>query len=247
MHLTRALQNCFNRVAIRSDKTRLPTVKKFAVDACAAGRYVLQFGSGNADVTAQLKRKLCHVTAIDLNGSPRRRRSKPLISAPHLPENVGWFDEILLMDLIDDLPDPESFMDGLRRKMARSGSEVIITASNIGSLATRLLGRLGGVSNGETTRPRPVTFKSLWALLEQTGYEVVEARGLPAPFPLAMGDNRWSRALVKMNQLLLKVSKHFFSHKICIRARPLRQARPSPEQTISESVPLHAHVLSRVA
>ena len=249
MHLTKMQRNHCDHVDVRSDKSPFPTVQTFAVEACAAGRYVLQFGYGQADVTAQLKRKLCHVTAIDLNGSPRRRRSKSFMSAPHLPENVAWFDQILLMDLIEDLPDPESFMDGLRRKMARRGSEVIITASNIGSFTTRMLRRLGGVrfSNGEITRPRSVTLKSMRALLEQTGYEVVETRGLPAPFPLAMGDNRWSRALVKMNQLLLKVSKHFFSHKICIRARPLTQTRPWSEQMISESVPLHAQVLSRVA
>ncbi|HEV2045520.1 MAG TPA: methyltransferase domain-containing protein [Chthoniobacterales bacterium] len=222
-------------------------MKTFAVDACAAGRYVLQFGSGNADVTAQLKRKLCHVTAIGLDGSARRRKSKSFISAPRLPENVAWFDQILLMDLIEHLRDPKRFMAYLRRKMARRGSEVIITASNIGSFATRLLRRLGGVSNGEITRPRAVTFKSLWALLEQTGYEVVETRGLPAPFQLAIGDNRWSRALVKANQLLLTISKHFFSHQICIRARPLREARSLAEQPISESVPLQPQVLSRVA
>jgi Methyltransferase domain len=249
MHLAKALQNCFNRVAVRGDKTRFPTVQTFAVEACAAGRYVLQFGSGNADVTAQLKRKLCHVTAIGLDGSPRRRKSKSFISAPRLPENVAWFDQILLMDLIEHLRDPERFMGYLRRKMARRGSEVIIAASNFRSLATRLLFRIGNFkySKPNIARPHPVTFKSLRELLEQTGYEVVETRGLPAPFQLAIGDNRWSRALVKANQLLLTISKHFFSHQICIRARPLRQARPLPEQTISESVPLHPQALSRVA
>jgi hypothetical protein len=247
MHLTKMRRNHSDHVDVRGDRSRFPTVKKFAVDACAAGRYVLQFGSGQADVTAQLKRKLCHVTAIDLNGSPRRRRSKAFISAPRLPENVAWFDQILLMDLIEHLRDPERFMAYLRRKMARRGSEVIITASNIGSLATRLFRRLGEVSNGEITRPRSVTFQSLWALLEETGYEVVESRGLPAPFPLAMGDNRWSRALVKMNQLLLSVSKHFFSHQICMRARPLLVARPLSERTISESMPLRPEMLGRVA
>ena len=252
MHLTKIRGNHSDHVDVRGDNPRFPTVQTFAVNACAAGRYVLQFGSGHADVTAQLKRKLCHVTAIDLNGSPPCRRSKSFISAPsapHLPENVAWFDQILLMDLIEDLQDPESFMDGLRRKMARRGSEVIIAASNIGSLTTRLLLRVGGFkcNSGEITRPRSVTFKSLRALLEQTGYEVVEMRGLPAPFPLAVGDSRWSRTLVKVNQLLLRVSKHLFSYKICIRARPLTQARPWPEQTISESVPLHPQILSRVA
>lgn len=250
MHLTRLFQrNSSHHAEIRGNKSPFPTAQSFAVDACAAGRYVLKFGSDKADITAQLKRKLCHVTAVDLDGSPRQRSSKPFISAPRLPENVAWFDQILLMELIEHLRNPERFMNKLRRKMARRGSEVIIAASNVSSLATRLLFRLGSFkhSSGEITRPRSVTFKSLRALLEQTGYEVVETRGLPAPFPLVLGDNRWSRALVTANQLLLKVSKHFFSHKICIRARPLRQARSLPEQTISESVPLHPQVLSRVA
>ena len=249
MHLTSILQNRFNRVATRGDKSPLPTAQTFAVEACTAGRYVLQFGSNKAEITAQLKRKLCHVTAIDLDGCPRRRSSRSFISAPPLPENVAWFDQILLIELIEHLRNPERFMNKLRRKMARRGSEVIIAASNVSSVATRLMIRLGDFkyAKDNVARPRSVTFKSLRMLLEQTGYEVVETRGLPAPFPLALGDNRWSRALVTLNQLLLKVSKHFFSHKICIRARPLRKARPLAEQTMSESVPLHPQVLSRVA
>ncbi len=249
MHLTKILRSCSNRVAVSEGKSGFPTAQTFAVDACAAGRYVLQFGAGHADVTAQLKRKLCHVTAIGLDGSARRRRSKSFISAPRLPENVAWFDQILLMDLIEHLRDPERFMAYLRRKMARRGSEVIIAASNVRSLATRLLFRIGNFrySKPNIAQPHPITFKSLRELLEQTGYEVVETRGLPAPFQLAIGDNRWSRALVKANQLLLTISKHFFSHQICIRARPLREVRPLAEQPISESVPLHAQVLSRVA
>src|SRR5712692_7673623 len=111
MHLTKLIQrNRSNSVDVRGGKSPFPTAQTFAVDACAAGRYVLQFGSGHADVTAQLKRKLCHVTAIDLDGSARRRKSKSFISAPRLPENVAWFDQILLMDLIEHLRDPERFM-----------------------------------------------------------------------------------------------------------------------------------------
>ena len=40
--------------------------------------------------------------------------------------------------------------------------------------------------------------------------------GLPAPFPLALGDNWLSRALLRLNGLLIKVSKGLFSYQIAM-------------------------------
>ena len=89
--------------------------------------------------------------------------------------------------------------------------------------------------------------RALRALLEQAGYEVSQMRGVPAPYPLAIGENRWSRMLLKLNTTLLKISKRVFAYQICIRARPRPQVSHLLQQTISGSARLRAQLIGRVA
>jgi hypothetical protein len=275
MHPTHLTSNGFNHVDLRGkrpkrarnwikstiesrgrrNKPAVPSAQAFAVNACAPGRYVLQVGTNHAHVAKELQRKLCHVTAIAFDANQAANKSKtspPAPSpAPRLPENTAWFDEILLLDLIEQLPAPESFMEELRQKMARRGSEVVITASNVVPLVSRIMLALGRLACGRAIpsgeRGRLFTFKSLRALLEQTGYEIVEARGVPAPFPLAIGGNRWSSALLKLNQVLLKISRRLFAYQICMRARPLPQRQQVFQETTSSGATLYPQTLGRVA
>ncbi|HEY6205127.1 MAG TPA: methyltransferase domain-containing protein [Chthoniobacterales bacterium] len=229
------------------------TPAKFALNACAPGRYVLKLGRGHGEVARELKRKLCHVTSIDLGVSNRTKKTSPesTPTRPRLPDNVAWFDEILLLDLIDQIAAPDVFMKELRRKMARRGSEVVITSANFVSLIRRMLLGLGGVRRTIVVRsknePRPFTFKSLRVLLQAAGYEIIETRGIPMA-ALATGEtNRWNRAFVKLNRGLAKVSKHFFAHHICVRARPLAPTRPSSTEDSSGPAELYPKPIKRVA
>ena len=238
-----------------SDKLGFASSQTFAVDACLPGRYVLQLGIGHQNVVSELEKKLCHVTAIDFaagefaSTSTSFTRAAP---APKLPVNLPHFDQILLMDLIEHLHDPETFMDELRRKSSGHRPEVIITAANVAFFVTRMMLALGQFNYSRKGilgigHRRLFTFRSLKALLEQAGYAVVETRGVPAPFPLAMGNNVWARALVKINQALLKISRSFFAYQICIRARALPDSQHLLKETILGSSTLRHEVLSEVA
>ncbi|MCJ7730021.1 MAG: hypothetical protein MUO27_09125, partial [Sedimentisphaerales bacterium] len=52
-------------------------------------------------------------------------------------------------------------------------------------------------------------------------YEVVGKFGLPAPFPLAIGDGPLARFLLSLNRALIAVSKSLFSYQIAVIAKPL--------------------------
>jgi hypothetical protein len=69
-------------------------------------------------------------------------------------------------------------------------------------------------------------------LFAQTGYQVLEVRGVPAPFPKAVGDNAFGSLLVTMNQFLINVSKGMFSYQIFLRAR----AMPTVPALLSETI-----------
>src|ERR1700730_12267617 len=192
MHPTKLANDRTNEV-VAERKFRFPTPQTFAVDACASGRHVLQLATGQGAVTAQLKRKLCHVTSIDQAAKQSRQRSTSSPTPPPLPDNVRWFDEILVMDLVEQLNDAETFLSDLRRKMARRGAEVIITVGNVGCRLSRIMRVISPFNLRRVTIPaiasrRRFTLQSLCALLEKTGYEMVEVRGIPAPFPVTMGN-----------------------------------------------------------
>ncbi|HEY1582159.1 MAG TPA: hypothetical protein VGF73_03555, partial [Chthoniobacterales bacterium] len=130
--------------------------------------------------------------------------------------------------------------------------EVTVTSANVAFFVTRTMLALGQFNYSRKGilglgHRRLFTFRSLRALLEQAGYEVLEARGVPAPYPLALGDNFWSRALLALNQLLIGLSKGLFSYQICLRARALPHPQHLLQETISTSADLREEVLHRVA
>ena len=120
------------------------------------------------------------------------RRTRDTIhsaASPSLPPDLPAYDQILLMDLVEHLHDPENFMDALRQQTAGRRPEVIITSANVAFFVTRIMLALGQFNYSRKGilgigHRRFFTFKSLRALLEQAGYEILEARGVPAPFPL---------------------------------------------------------------
>ena len=179
----------------------------------------------------------------------RRRRSRPVCSCrPILPQ----YDQILLMDLVEHLHDPENFMDDLRQRTAGRRPEITVTAANVAFFVTRIMLALGQFNYSRKGilglgHRRLFTFRSLRALLEQAGYEVLEARGVPAPYPLALGHNRRSRLLLALNRALIKGSKGLFAYQICLRARALPHPSHLLQETISKSAGLREEVLKRVA
>jgi glycosyltransferase involved in cell wall biosynthesis len=243
-----------SEIGSHSDKLAFPSSQTFAVESCAAGKNVLQLGIGHANVAAELKRRDCRVTAIDFAANELAENSDTIRSAasPSLPANLPAYDQILLMDLIEHLHDPENFMDSLRKQTAGRRPEVIITTANVAFFVTRIMLALGQFNYSRKGilgigHRRLFTFKSLRALLEQAGYEILEARGIPAPFPLAIGTNFWSRAFLKVNQLLLKISQGLFAYQVCIRARAFPDSRHLLKETISGSAKLRSQLLDRVA
>jgi cellulose synthase/poly-beta-1,6-N-acetylglucosamine synthase-like glycosyltransferase len=242
--------------AAHSDKLGFVSSQRFAVGACPAGGRVLQLGLGHANVVAELRSRQCHVTAIDFaaneiaaeNGS----ESHQVAPNPPVPVDVSGYDQILLMDLIEHLHDPEAFMDTLRQRMRGARPDVVITAANVAFFVTRLMLLLGQFNYSRKGilglgHRRLFTFRSLRALLEQAGYEIIEERGVPAPFPLALGRNRWSRLLLALNGALIRLGRRLFSYQICLRARALPDAKHLLTETIASSSALRVQLLDRVA
>jgi len=134
-------------------------------------------------------------------------------------------DRVLLLDILEHLRSPEKFLINLRTTYAKACPDVIVTTGNVGFIWLRLSLTLGMFNYGkrgilDEDHKRLFTFRSLRRLLESTGFAITDVQGIPVPFPLAFGDNRFSRFLLSVNRALIALLPSVFSYQIGIVVRP---------------------------
>lgn len=214
-----------------------------AIDAARPGSHVLDIGCGQGELARELSKKGCWVTGLDQHLPQASVGPGPIdfirwdLDWPGFPVNVSQFDQILMLDIIEHLKKPEDFMDAVRSAAARKRPEIIITTANIGFLITRLMLLVGQFNYGkkgilDSTHTRLFTFRSLADLLDQSGYDILEVRGIPAPFPHAIHNKFISRLLLQVNQGLIWLSKGLFSYQIFVRA----EAKPTVHNLLVETI-----------
>jgi glycosyltransferase involved in cell wall biosynthesis len=194
------------------------------------GSSVADIGCAGGYVAGALKQKQCRVTGIDqFQAEPDANLDEFIqcdLDRGEFPVDAGRFDYILLLDIVEHLRSPERMLDTLRQAR-RTGTDltVIFSTGNIGFLVTRLglsLGRFNYGTRGilDLTHTRLFTFRTARNLFEQSGYIVEEVRGVPAPFPLALGDNIVSRFLLFANKLLIRIWRSLFAYQIFLVCKP---------------------------
>ena len=116
-------------------------------------------------------------------------------------------------------------LDDSREMKHGTKIQLVISTPNVGFVIIRLMLLLGQFNYGkrgilDLTHTRLFTFSSLRHLLEQRGFQVTKSRGIPAPYPVALGDNPVSRFLVKVNRWWLRIFPTLFSYQILVLAVP---------------------------
>ena len=208
-----------------------PSSHQFAYDQVTRDSTVLDIGCGPGFMAEALVKKGVKTASIDRQIQPTtQQHSWKWIQADideyDFDNDFGRMDFILMLDIIEHLKSPEKLLAKLRTRYSRDCPEVVITTGNIAFLPLRInllfagfhYGRRGILDMGHT---RLFTFSSLARTLQLNGFEIISKRGLPAPFPLALGDGPLARFLLLVNRFLIKISKSVFSYQIAIVARPL--------------------------
>ena len=144
-----------------------------------------------------------------------------------LAVDLREYDCVLLLDIIEHLTQPERFLDALRDATRSLGGrpQVIVTTGNVAFVIVRLQALLGQFNYGkrgilDLTHTRLYTFKTLRALFEQCGFRITRVDGIPAPFPLALGDNALARAAMRVNDLLIRLMPGLFAYQVFMVATP---------------------------
>ena len=136
------------------------------------------------------------------------------------------YDYVLMLDVIEHLAKPELFLEQLRAALSiRPDVDVMLSTANVAFAVTRFTLLAGQFNYGkrgilDLTHTRLFTFSSFERAVCEAGFDIVERIGVPGPFPLALGDNFLSRTIMKLNQLMIRVSRGMFSYQMFLRVRP---------------------------
>jgi glycosyltransferase involved in cell wall biosynthesis len=224
-----------------------------ALSAIAPGTRVLDIGCGDGRLADALTKRGCSVVGIDTVPPPDSVELESFhchdLDDPALPLDVAQFDAVLLLDVVEHLKSPEEFLTRLRRDAAQNPElKLIISTGNVGFALTRLLLLVGQFNYGkrgilDMTHTRLFTFPTLRRLLEGAGFEVLEMRGVPAPFPEAVGENRVGLGLLRFNNLLIRLRRPLFAYQSFAVAKPrptlpylLRRATEASQRRVGAMV-----------
>ena len=193
------------------------------------GWKVLNLGCGGGYLGAALEKQGCIVTGIDVEplepGVALSEFKIHDLNKP-LPVDASQFDAILLMDVIEHLAAPEVFVENLLRSLkGTTHTRILVSTGNIAFLPLRLMLLIGQFNYGkrgilDLTHTRLFTAATLRQLFEQNGFDVIEQRGVPAPLPLAIGDNALAKGLTMINEWVIRLSASLFSYQVFIVVKP---------------------------
>ncbi len=210
-------------------KDKFESTHKKTLDIVGDNKKVLDIGCNSGELGNLLIKKKCEVTGIDYKVN-QNQKLKNFIEHNidnGLPEiNYDQFDYVLILDVIEHLKNPESFLIELKKKLKNNiKAKVLISTPNIAFFIMRLMLLIGNFNYGsrgilDKTHTRLFTFSSFSNLVRQSDFSILKTYGVPAPFQLAVGSNFLSKFLEKLNILLIKLSKRLFSFQIFLEIKP---------------------------
>jgi len=202
----------------------------YALDAIRPGSRVLDIGAEAHDLAGELRRKGCDVTVVGPDAQlAAKTGARAIVQDLNEPPrfDAGAYDTLVMLDVIEHLQDPERFLELVRKQFGHEPKKLVLTTPNVAFLVPRLMLLAGQFNYGKEgilarTHKRLFTFRSMRHLLRDAGFRIKVVRGVPAPFPKALGAGSGGRALgraaVVANRALIRVSKSLFAYQIYIEA-----------------------------
>ncbi|MGE5762909.1 MAG: bifunctional glycosyltransferase/class I SAM-dependent methyltransferase [Mycobacterium leprae] len=224
-------------------KLGYPSSHQLALDAVPAGSRVLDIGAGAGGLARELTAKGCEVAVVDYSPVPDtpdtvRRFEQDLDDPPEF--DVRAYDYLLMLDVIEHLRRPEQFLDRIRERFDYTPRTLVLTTPNVAFVAQRLMLAFGQFNYGsagilDRTHTRLFTFRSLRRTLLDAGFRIQQMRGIPAPFPKALGPGTAGRAALALNQVLIRASKSLFAYQIFVVAESTPSIRFVLQDSLSRS------------
>jgi glycosyltransferase involved in cell wall biosynthesis len=216
-----------------------------ALDRIPAGSVVLDLGSSDGHLAGALRQRGCTVIGVDIAEPAITDRFDEFIpwNLDHgMPPMARQIDVVVMADVIEHLRAPEDFAEQLAAFCRTNGVRtLLVSTGNVAFIVQRIMLLLGQFNYGprgilDMTHTRLFTVRTIRRLFRQAGFTARETFGLPAPFPLAIGDWRLARVLLNLNLAAIRVSTSLFSYQIFLTLDP----PPDLGRVIAESAVLVA-------
>lgn len=183
---------------------------------------VLDLGCNDGELIKYLnKKKNCKVTGVEKENKNNKKNIILFDLDQGLPKiNYDKYDYIIMLDVIEHLNNPETFLKELYKKIKFNKKvRIILSTPNIAFFIIRLsllFGNFNYASQGilDYTHKRLFTFSSFKFILNSAHLRVINMYGIPAPFPAVFGKNFLSFFLLKINSILIKIIKTLFSFQM---------------------------------
>lgn len=212
-----------------------------ARDRIRPGSRVLDIGCAGGYLGETLRSRGCHTTGIDAVPLDHEFALDAFhqhdLNERPFPLDLGGFDYAIMLDVIEHLSSPEHFVDDFLSAAARNQKlQLVVSTGNVAFIIVRLMLLAGQFNYGkrgilDLTHTRLFTFGTFKRLFEQSGFDVLEMRGVPAPFPLVVGTGAVGRFLIAMNKMFIAISRSLFSYQIFAVVRP----RPTLESLLDSA------------
>jgi len=184
---------------------------------------VLDVGCGDGDLDVELMTKQnARITGIDLLAEPRHKDQieayyqadleHGLSQVMHRLENQK-FEQVLLLDILEHLRQPENILKHCREVLA-PGGEVIVSVPNVANITVRLMllfGKWTYADRGilDRTHLRFFTRKTARSLIEDQGYQVIVDKMTIIPIERILGLNA-NGHFMRFANLGLRVATRLF-------------------------------------
>jgi glycosyltransferase involved in cell wall biosynthesis len=210
---------------VEFDSSHSEALKRIKAD----GR-VLDLGAGPGVLASAIADRASAVATADLYPpvihDPRVRAFTADLNEP-LTLPVEDYDQLLLLDVIEHLRDPEQFLEDLCHRVGNSPKELILTTPNVAFLGTRLMLLFGQFNYGETgildrTHTRLFTRSSLRRVVTDAGFDIVEEIGIPAPFVKVVRSQWLAKTMSRTHRALIQVAPRLFAYQLLVVARNRR-------------------------
>jgi SAM-dependent methyltransferase len=233
--------DCLPEAARRSPyrpKLDFESTHTLARDRIPGGSRVLDIGCAGGYLADTLRTLGCHTTGIDAvpldQGFTLDAFHRHDLNQRPFPLALEDFDYAIMLDVIEHLSSPENFVDDFVTAAARNQRlQLVVSTGNVAFIVIRLMLLAGQFNYGkrgilDLTHTRLYTFGTFRRLFEQSGFDVLEMRGVPAPFPLVVGTGVVGRFLIALNKVLIAISRSLFSYQIFAVVQP----RPTLESLL---------------
>ena len=227
-------------------KFGFPSSHEMALSFATPNSHVLDLGCGPGYFASELKKvKGCKVVGVDklepkqkLNFDAFYNHDLEKKSFLEISDEV---DLVYLLDVIEELSDPEVFLRRLSQKFQfKPYLDFVISTPNVAFVLCRLnllLGRFIYSRRGilDLNHKRLFTYRSICSILNENGFEVISIKGIPPPFRSVFRGKFLPLLIQKGWSWLVRIRASLFAYQFVVNCKITPNTATLLQETINHS------------